>query len=45
MLMDAYVGGGGCFPHAYINIFKSIHQKFGGKCDKTFLFTPRKTVA
>ena len=47
MLTDAYVGGGGCFQHAYISIFKSIHQKLGEnrKCDETFLFKPSKTVA
>ena len=44
MLTDAYMGGGGCFRHAYISILKSIHQKLGGKCDETFLSTPSKKI-
>ena len=44
MFTDAYMGGGGCFRHAYISILKSIHQKLGGKCDETFLSTPCKKI-
>ena len=36
MLTDAYVGGGGCFQHAYISIFKFIHQKLGENVMKLF---------
>ena len=36
MLTDAYVGGGGCFQHAYISIFKFIHQKLREHVMKLF---------